>query len=166
MLWYVRQPMKFRAVEFKTVIKSLSLGLKCLSCKAALCLHHAVIFSDYFLRECHALSRAKWCSADTRVLGKLGSALGLWSTLGKRSLGKPETVAICSRCSLCSSLGFWKWLLYCELFHLVSTPLEFDTAEINVTLSVMFKLPCVMKVRIPTASVTLTPEEKAHKWVS
>lgn len=54
-------------------------------------------------------------------------------------------------------------MLYCELFHLVSTPLKFDTAEINVTLSIMFKLPYVMKVRIPTAALTLPPEEKAHQ---
>lgn len=35
--------MTFHAVEFTTVKKSLGLGIKRLSCKAAVCLHLAVI---------------------------------------------------------------------------------------------------------------------------
>lgn len=76
--------MKFHAVEFKTVIKSLSLGIKCLSCKAAVCLHLAIFFFYYFLHLCHAVNHTKWCSVDSYVLGKLGSAPGGWNILGKR----------------------------------------------------------------------------------
>lgn len=36
--------MTFHAVEFTTVKKSLGLGIKRLSCKAAVCLYLAVIF--------------------------------------------------------------------------------------------------------------------------
>lgn len=68
--------MKFHAVEFKTVIKSLSLGIKYLSCEAAVCLRLAMIFFYCFLHVCHALNHTEWYSVDSCLLGKLDSALG------------------------------------------------------------------------------------------
>lgn len=35
--------------------------------------------------------------------------------------------------------------------------------EINVPLTILLKLVYIMKMRIPTAALTLTPEKKAHQ---
>lgn len=47
-------------------------------------------------------------------------------------------------------------------FGPVSTPLKFDTMEINVPLTILLKLVYIMKMRIPMAALTLTRENKAH----
>lgn len=48
-------------------------------------------------------------------------------------------------------------------FGPVSTPLKFDTMEINVPLTILLKLVYIMKMRIPMAALTLTREKKAHQ---
>lgn len=153
-----KEPVKFHAVEFKIVIKSLGLVIKCLSMR---------LLGVYILQWFFWLPFACVpCSESHRmvVCWLLCPRRAGWrSTWGKRVGEDWNGFYLFQDFSFCSFLCHLKWLLYCELFHLVSTPLKFDTAEINVTSSIISKLLHVMKVRIPTAALTLLPEEKANQ---